>query len=594
MLADATVEDGTIKIRDEAFEVLILPPLTHIRPTTFEKLKQFVAQGGSVIADTLLPLHFIEPGSSAPVSPNGEAVDFASFFGHDPRDIRARFDAEEAGDFEVHAGTGPGGKGTVIVFTGPGMGGQAPEREDERALAAEDMSAGGKTISQKAKDGLRQALLRCLTPDVTLSDEHVFYLHRVKDGQHVYFFANTKQEDRGRVEVTLEQVGRPQLWNPNTGTTEPIHVYDIRDSRLVFHLDFPASEAYVVVVDGEPDEQRVTDTNLDAVAFEGDAVVGYAEGGEAPFAVVDGQRRTAPGRDAFEPITLPDTYAFRTEEPNVLLIGDWKMRMLDSEHAGDGFEAPGFDDSDWLDVTNGAWEMQLPQERDEATYPVTVQYRTTFQIKALPEDPRLLVDGFRGESYRLFLNGQAVTDPGARSYLDAEIKEIDIEPFLQEGTNTIALELVVNARTEGLLDLLKIVGTFALEGDAESGWAIAAPREEIKVGDWTAQGYPFFSGTGVYTCEVDVREAYLTDGRMMLEAELGEDVLDVRVNGGEAHVAPWHPYRLDLTEDLRPGRNSIELRVTNTLINVLEGVTLQSGLREAPVLTHAHRYALKR
>src|SRR5690606_11855159 len=355
------------------------PPLTHVRPTTFAQIERLVASGGSVIADTLLPMHVIEPGTGAPVSSNGEARDFARFFGVDPGMLLERFQAGEAGPFDVRYGTGPDGSGNVIVFTGPGLSAETATKVDRRALAGEGMSSPGARAGQEARDGLKAALDRCITPDVTISEPDVFYLHRVKDGHDVYFLANTMQEDRGRVEVTFERVGRPELWNPNTGATEPIHVYDVRDGRLVLWLDFPPTEAHVVVIRGGPSTgsgqaldgaPHVTETNLDAVTMEGGTVVGYAEGGEEAFAVVGRQRRIGAARQRLAPIELPERYAFRTEEPNALLIGDFKMRMFEGDAAGDGWESADFDDAGWLDVTNGAWEMQLPAERDEATYPV--------------------------------------------------------------------------------------------------------------------------------------------------------------------------------------------------------------------------------
>jgi hypothetical protein len=66
----------------------------------------------------------------------------------------------------------------------------------------------------------------------------------------------------------------------------------------------------------------------------------------------------------------------------------------------------------------------------------------------------------------------------------------------------------------------------------------------------------------------------------------------VRVNGSESLVAPWHPYRLDVTDLIAPGKNTFEIRVTNTLLNILEGIPQASGLVSAPKLRHEHRYAL--
>ncbi|TLY27194.1 MAG: hypothetical protein E6K56_11820 [Ignavibacteria bacterium] len=57
-------------------------------------------------------------------------------------------------------------------------------------------------------------------------------------------------------------------------------------------------------------------------------------------------------------------------------------------------------------------------------------------------------------------------------------------------------------------------------------------------------------------------------------------------------MRPWHPYRVDVSRFLRKGINAVEIRVTNTLINMLEAVQKPSGLLSAPLLTHEHRYTL--
>jgi hypothetical protein len=174
--------------------------------------------------------------------------------------------------------------------------------------------------------------------------------------------------------------------------------------------------------------------------------------------------------------------------------------------------------------------------------------------------------------------------------LDAEIKEIDIVSLVQPGRNTISVQLTVTRRTDGILDPIKLVGDFALE-NAPDGYRIVRPKATIAVGDWTSQGYPFFSGTGVYRTEVTIPAKYL-DGRMELQLECGEDVAEVLIDGRTCGVLPWHPYQMEVTGSLKPGRNVLEVKITNTLINLLEGVLQASGMRSVPVLDHRHRYVI--
>src|SRR5690606_35962363 len=132
------------------------------------------------------------------------------------------------------------------------------------------------------------------------------------------------------------------------------------------------------------------------------------------------------------PIRLGNKFKFSVEDDNVLCLSKWKMKIADETNQ-DEFLKNNFDDSEWLDVTNGAWEMQLLHERDEEIYPVELLYRTSFEIEPLPLNTRLLIDGFSGSRYQLFINGNEIKDKGKRSKLDAEINEVDIQSFIQKG-----------------------------------------------------------------------------------------------------------------------------------------------------------------
>ena len=74
-------------------------------------------------------------------------------------------------------------------------------------------------------------------------------------------------------------------------------------------------------------------------------------------------------------------------------------------------------------------------------------------------------------------------------------------------------------------------------------------------------------------------------GRVYLEVECADDLLTVLVNGKEAGVCTWHPYQVEISQFLQPGKNTITVQVTNSLINILEGVEKPSGLQGKVRLT---------
>jgi hypothetical protein len=557
VLAGARVEDGRLHVADEEFEVLLLPPVTHIKKQSWAKIAEFVAAGGRVVADQIVPVGLLDD--------EGGPVADVDFFGID---AQALLRLAETGEGGTPAVTRHGPEGRVQLVSGA-------------------------RLSATRDTGTLDAVLRAsVAPDVEIDREEVFYLHRQKDGFDVYFLVNTTQSDLGNVEIRFEQTARPEIWNPNTGETVPLDVFRLEGGRLVVDLAFPPAEAHVVVLRGAlPRTHAVRSTLLDLRVTDGQ-VSGYAAAGaaSAELATPDGTLRVeAAARPARPDIVFPDRMAFGHAWDNVLPVAEWRLHV--GEGPADAFADPAFDDFAWLPVTHGAWETQLPEERDGADYPVELWYRTTFRIDHMPERLTLLVDGFAGSDHTLYVNGREVADRGERSWLDAEMRAVDILPFAEPGRNLVTVRLVARRRTDGILDLLKLTGPFGVhEAGGEAG--IGAPVDRVAVGDWTGQGFPFYSGSGLYTAEVQVPAEYLDGGRLWLEADPGEDVMEVSVNGSEGRVAPWHPYRVDVTDLLRPGANFFTISVTNTLLNILEAVPQASGLRSAPRLRHEHRFEI--
>ncbi|MEH7545972.1 glycosylhydrolase-like jelly roll fold domain-containing protein [Neobacillus vireti] len=75
-----------------------------------------------------------------------------------------------------------------------------------------------------------------------------------------------------------------------------------------------------------------------------------------------------------------------------------------------------------------------------------------------------------------------------------------------------------------------------------------------------------FSGTIRYETKFDLKE---TVRKVWLE--LGEvyETVEVRVNGESAGIRISPPYRLEISKFVLPGRNSLEIEVTNTLVKKL-------------------------
>jgi hypothetical protein len=112
--------------------------------------------------------------------------------------------------------------------------------------------------------------------------------------------------------------------------------------------------------------------------------------------------------------------------------------------------------------------------------------------------------------------------------------------------------------------------TVQLERDGES----ARPTD---LGSWTAID-PSFSGSALYRTSVDLTESDLADRTLVLDLGEVRDVAQVTVNGVELPRALWSPYVVDVTEALRAGENTIDVRVTNTLLNKRSKTPPPSGL----------------
>lgn len=120
---------------------------------------------------------------------------------------------------------------------------------------------------------------------------------------------------------------------------------------------------------------------------------------------------------------------------------------------------------------------------------------------------------------------------------------------------------------------LDITGPWTVRFQADRG----APAEiELKaLASWSEHddfGVQHFSGVGTYTKEISVPGGFI-DAGSRIELDLGEvkNLAEVVVNGTSVATLWRPPFKVDVTDQIKAGKNSLEIRVINTWVNRLIG-----------------------
>jgi hypothetical protein len=104
----------------------------------------------------------------------------------------------------------------------------------------------------------------------------------------------------------------------------------------------------------------------------------------------------------------------------------------------------------------------------------------------------------------------------------------------------------------------------------------APPKIElVQLESWTAnvnEGVKYFSGTATYTRTIQAPRAWFQSGaRILIDLGVVNDIAQVSINGKTTGTLWKQPYEVDITEELKPGSNQLEIKVTNEWTNRLIG-----------------------
>jgi len=117
--------------------------------------------------------------------------------------------------------------------------------------------------------------------------------------------------------------------------------------------------------------------------------------------------------------------------------------------------------------------------------------------------------------------------------------------------------------------LLTVEGPWHVRFQEKRGAPAQATFETLQsYTDFAEPGIKYFSGVATYT---NVLKAGAVDGQVFLDLGCVKELAEVRVNGRFCGTAWKEPYRVDVTDALQEGENTVEIRVANTWPNRLIG-----------------------
>ncbi len=192
-----------------------------------------------------------------------------------------------------------------------------------------------------------------------------------------------------------------------------------------------------------------------------------------------------------------------------------------------------------------------------ASYKFIVNSKFDFSaIKATIERPEL---------FTVSINEHIIKANSGEWWLDRSFGVYSIGSWVRIGENIISIKCApmnINAEIEPVY----VLGNFSVE-PGDKSWKIDKPRKSLTLGSWKEQGLPFYSWDVSYTKEFKIlkKTSYYEIG---LENWKGT-VAELYINRKPAGTFVLPTDKINVTDFIIEGTNSIEVKVTGSLKNLL-------------------------
>ena len=346
-------------------------------------------------------------------------------------------------------------------------------------------------------------------PDVILPKATPFvWLHRSTPDAEIYFVSNQRYTNQ-KATVGFRVVGRtPELWHPETGATEAAPLWQADKTHTSVTLQLAPAESVFVVF----------------------------------------RKNAKPGKQLTKIERTGGTTAIA--KPPVLEILSARYEATDG--------AGGADVTAKVKELVAAGETEIPATNALFGDPISLHVKhlkISYTLDGKPQEKTV------GENATLVLLGSGPDNA--------------LPEFALTGGKLLAYTPGTYAFTDPR-GAIKQVAALALRETLLTNWELTfpgqAPRTLEKLVSWTEFPEPdakYFSGTAAYKTSF----THTPDPTRAVILDLGvvKNFADVLLNGqslGTLWKAPW---RLDITELVRPGSNTLEVKITNLWVNRLIG-----------------------
>ena len=345
------------------------------------------------------------------------------------------------------------------------------------------------------------------------------YIHKQIGNTDIYFVANKNPEDAEAV-CTFRVTGkRPELWRPDTGHTELAAIYQSKDGVTKIPLRFEPSGSLFVIfrADAKPFDAALTFTH-DGTPVDVPADRGKVEIRKARYGVLDDATQTRDVRAKVQALVDAGTFSFKAAkmaEGDDPAFGTVKTLLI--EYAVDG---------------------KL--------------------LHASAYDPEIIT----------------LSQYGSASQAVAELRVDDADKFIIEATQPGRYVIqttagkILTATVASVPAPQEVTGPWQVAFDPR--WGGPAKITFAKLDDWSQRaedGIRFYSGTAAYLTKFRLDQQPSAQNHFLLDLGHVEVMAEIELNGHNLGILWKPPYRVDVTEALQPGENTLKIKVVNLWIN---------------------------